>query len=413
MSYCATKDVRNEEPELGSHPKRNWATCVDVKNQYQAQKMLALSKTTRNNGLEAQEQKRDPPIFRRGRRRDMKASGGLPFGGPRAAAIGPMLVDRCSPTYRCYTSSSPDHVSFIKEVAATQPPQHLSNLLRMLKVRGDSIISPGAKRGLIPLAIPLSENTSGSVTALLRWPTAPTGMEMPVIQVQKYGVWLLAKNVDQYIHRLLAEEDIKGPQERNDELFHVSVGAGVKLYQKGDFAASGLSSVDTYLMKKVGLFPDILERKIKHHFQKGDHVSALVTGEFYTKREHFPGFGRPFVVNSEVLLKVGRNLEAKDSARVALKSPWWTLGCNYHEVASIARWDDEQIEYIKERVTKEGRQEDIKRGKEPAQVALDEAAFLLDLASVEGTWDDNLERIAECYQEAGLHEIAKFVLYRN
>ena len=47
------------------------------------------------------------------------------------------------------------------------------------------------------------------------------------------------------------------------------------------------------------------------------------------------------------------------------------------------------------------------------QVALDEAAFLLDLASVEGTWDDNLERIAECYQEAGLHEIAKFVLYRN
>ena len=81
-----------------------------------------------------------------------------------------------------------------------------------------------------------------------------------------------------------------------------------------------------------------------------------MTGEFYTKREHFPGFGRPFVVNSEVLLKsvyffhalllsahysfcvrdlhsyrrVGRNLEAKDSARVALKSPWWTLGCNYH-----------------------------------------------------------------------------------
>nr|XP_027077710.1 protein IN CHLOROPLAST ATPASE BIOGENESIS, chloroplastic-like isoform X1 [Coffea arabica] len=401
--------------------------------------MLALSKTTGNNGLEAQEQKHDPAIFRRGRRRDMKASGGLPFGGPRAAAIGPILVDRCRPTYRCYTSSSPDHVSFIKEVAATQPPQHLSNLLRMLKVRGDSIISPGAKRGLIPLAIPLSENTSGSVTALLRWPTAPIGMEMPVIQVQKYGVWLLAKNVDQYIHRLLAEEDIKGPQERNDELFHVSVGAEEKLYQKGDFAASGLSSVDTYLIKKVGLFPDILERKIKHHFQKGDHVSALVTGEFYTKREHFPGFGRPFVVNSEVLLKsvyffhalllsahysfcvrdlhsyrrVGRNLEAKDSARVALKSPWWTLGCNYHEVASIAQWDDEQIEYIKERVTKEGRQEDIKRGKEPAQVALDEAAFLLDLASVEGTWDDNLERIAECYQEAGLHEIAKFVLYRN
>ena len=32
-------------------------------------------------------------------------------------------------------------------------------------------------------------------------------------------------------------------------------------------------------------------------------VSALVTGEFYTKKEHFPGFARPFVFNAEVLLR--------------------------------------------------------------------------------------------------------------
>lgn len=47
------------------------------------------------------------------------------------------------------------------------------------------------------------------------------------------------------------------------------------------------------------------------------------------------------------------------------------------------------------------------------QVALDEAAFLLDLASIEGTWDDSVERISGCYAEAGLHDIAKFVLYRD
>lgn len=121
----------------------------------------------------------------------------------------------------------------------------------------------------------------------------------------------------------------------------------------------------------------------------------------------------------------------------------------YQEVANIAQWEDEQIEYIKERVTEEGREEDIKKGKEPAQVfiimanelqlqikiiikeissfrffffliifpslqvALDEAAFLLDLASVEGTWDEHVERIAGCYKDAGLHEIARFVLYRD
>ncbi|KAL2528551.1 hypothetical protein Fot_21152 [Forsythia ovata] len=326
----------------------------------------------------------------------MKVGGGVVFGVPRAAAFPTVLFSRRRPSVQCYSSSSPDHVSFIKDVAVTQPPEHLNHLLKMLQVRGDQIVSPGAKQGLLPLVIPLSKNNSGSVTALLRWPTAPSGMEMPVVEVCKYGVWLLAKNVDQYIHRILVEEDIKK-----------------KLYKKGDFAASQISSIEIYLLKKAGLFPDVLERKVRQHFDKGDQVSALITGEFYTKKEHFPGFGRPFVFNAEVLLKVGRNAEAKDSARVALKSPWWTLGCEYQEVANMAQWEDEQIEYIKEKVTEEGRQEDLKKGKEPAQVALDEAAFLLDLASVEGTWDDCLLRIAECYKVGGLHDIAKFLVYRD
>ncbi|KAK4393279.1 protein IN CHLOROPLAST ATPASE BIOGENESIS, chloroplastic [Sesamum angolense] len=350
----------------------------------------------------------------------MKAGGGVVFGIPRAAVFPAVLFSRQRSTLRCYSSSfsgilngHSNHVSFIKDVAATQPPEHLNYLLKMLKVRGEEIISPGAKQGMLPLVVPLSKSNSGSVTALLRWPTAPTGMEMPVVEVRKYGVWLLAKNVEQYINRILVEEDAKSSQERNEELFSASADAGNKFYEKGDFAASQISGLETYLLKKVGLFPDILERKVKQHFDKGDQVSALVTGEFYTKREHFPGFGRPFVFNAEVLLKVGRNLEAKDSARVALKSPWWSLGCEYQEVADLAQWEDEQIEYIKEKVTDEGRQEDLKKGKEPAQVSLDEAAFLLDLASVEGTWDACLERVASCYREAGLDDIATFILHRD
>ncbi|KZV22109.1 hypothetical protein F511_11637 [Dorcoceras hygrometricum] len=306
-----------------------------------------------------------------------------------------------------------DHVSFIKDVAATQPPENLNLLLKLLQVRGEQLISPGARQGLIPLAIPLSKNNSGSVTALLRWPTAPVGMEMPVVEVLKYGVWLLSKTVDQYIHRILVEEDAGSSATRKEALFYACTDTGIKIYEKGQFAASQIANIDTYLLKNVGLFPDILERKIKHHLDKGDTVSALVTSEFYTKKEHFPGFGRPFVFNAETLRKVGRNSEAKDSARVALKSPWWTLGCEYQEVANLAQWEDEQIEYIKERVTAEGRQEDLKKGKEAAQVALDGAAFLLDLASVEGTWDESLERIAECYREAGLEDISKFLLYRD
>ncbi|XP_052196490.1 protein IN CHLOROPLAST ATPASE BIOGENESIS, chloroplastic-like [Diospyros lotus] len=343
----------------------------------------------------------------------MKVGCRVVAGGPRAAALPTLLLAPRRATFRCYSSSTSDHVSFIKEVAATQSPEHLPHLLKMLQVRGEHIISPGSKRGLIPLVVPLSKGNSGYVTALLRWPTAPPGMDMPVVEVRKHGVWLLAKNVDQYIHRILVEEDAKKSQESDKELFHAAAGAGEKIYNRGDFAASQISDLDVYLLRKVGLFPDILERRVMHHLEKGDHISAMVTGEFYTKKEHFPGFGRPFVFNAEILLKVGRKLEAKDAARGALKSPWWTLGCKYQEVAEVAEWEDEQIEYIKEKVTEEGKEEDLKKGKEPAQIALDEAAFLLDLASVEGTWDDLLERTAECYKSAGLYDIAKFVLYRD
>lgn len=38
------------------------------------------------------------------------------------------------------------------------------------------------------------------------------------------------------------------------------------------------------------------------------------------------------------------------------------------DVADIAEWEDEQIEYIKEKITEEGRQEDLKKGKPLEQV---------------------------------------------
>ncbi|AEE86320.2 cyclin delta-3 [Arabidopsis thaliana] len=194
---------------------------------------------------------------------------------------------------------SSGHVSFIKDVAATEPPMHLHHLLKVLQTRGETIISPGAKQGLIPLAIPLSKNSSGSVTALLRWPTAPPGMDMPVVEVWRSGVRLIARNVDEYIHRILVEEDAQ----ELTELYRASGEAGEKLYEKGAFAESEIDNLDVYVLKKVGLFPDLLERKVLRHFDEGDHVSAMVTGEFYTKKDLFPGFGRPFVYYANILQK--------------------------------------------------------------------------------------------------------------
>ncbi|KAL5653565.1 hypothetical protein ACJX0J_039023, partial [Zea mays] len=277
------------------------------------------------------------------------------------------------------------HASFVKEIAATDPPEHLNSLLNVLQARGEKIVSPGAKRGLIPCVVPLSESPAGDLTSLLRWPTAPTGMEMPVVEVRKHGLWLLAKNVKQYIHRILVEADFSAGT--GDDLWAAVGEAGKNLYAKGEFKESQVADLDVYLLKKVGLFPDVIERKTLRHLEKGDNVSALITGEFYT-RDQFPGFGRPFVFNAEIFKRVGRTSEAKDSARVALKSPWWTLGCSYEEAAELAGWEDEQLEFIREKVTEEGKREDLKRGKAPEQVILDEAAFLMDLASVDGNWDE-------------------------
>lgn len=312
---------------------------------------------------------------------------------------------------RRFSASPSEHITFIKDVAATCHPENLPYLLNMLQKRGDAIVLPGDKQGLMPLTIPLSKNSSGVTMGLLRWPTAPVGMEMPVVEIHKHGVWPLAKNVDQYIHRILVEEDANSPEDSNRELFHASADAGKKFYKQGKFAESEMPNVDTYLLRKVGLFPDVVERKIKQYLEKGNEVSALVTIEYYAKKEHFPGFGRPFAFNADILLRIGRDLEAKDAARGALKAPWWTLGYKYQEVAEMAQWKDEQIYYIKKKLSEEGKQEDLNKGKELAQIALDEAAFLLDLASIEGNWDDYMSRVAECYKEGGLHDIARFISF--
>jgi hypothetical protein len=63
-----------------------------------------------------------------------------------------------------------------------------------------------------------------------------------------------------------------------------------------------------------------------------EHLNSLrnvlqASGEQVVSR----GFGRPYVFIAEMLKRVRRTSEAKDSARVALKSPWWTLGCSYEE----------------------------------------------------------------------------------
>ncbi|XP_074295346.1 protein IN CHLOROPLAST ATPASE BIOGENESIS, chloroplastic-like isoform X2 [Silene latifolia] len=279
---------------------------------------------------------------------------------------------------RRFCTSFSEHMSFVKDVAPTSCPEHLPNLLNMLRKKGDFIISPGDKQGMFPLAIPLSRNPSGVAISLLQWPTAPPGMDMPVVEVHKYGVSPLAKNVDQYIHRLLVEEDVGSPTGGNKELFRASDNAGKKLYSEGNFKESQMPNLDTYLLRKM--------------------------------------------LSNARLINISRKEIIPNNRGVLYKETtlsWiWTACCiqcrnSPEEVAEIAEWKDEQIYYIKNKLSEEGKQVDLHKGKELAQIALDEAAYLLDLASVEGAWDDFVDRIAECYKVAGLNGMARFITYKG
>lgn len=43
------------------------------------------------------------------------------------------------------------------------------------------------------------------------------------------------------------------------------------------------------------------------------------------------------------------------------------------------------------------------------QVAVDQAAFLLDVAAVDGSWDEVREQLASLYKDGGLGDISRLV----
>lgn len=64
------------------------------------------------------------------------------------------------------------------------------------------------------------------------------------------------------------------------------------------------------------------------------------------------------------------------------------------EVAKLAGWGDEQIEYMKEKVTEEGKKEEVNKGKLPAQVFFCHFSFV-------GCefWNSNVKTVKEKKQK--------------
>lgn len=309
-----------------------------------------------------------------------------------------------------------EHVRYVNEVAVVPGKPRVEVLLKVLEAQGQAAVSPADRSGLHPLLIPLAQQQGGSgsgeLTCLLRWPEGHKGMELPVVSQARGGtqVRLLARSLDEYLHRALAEAEASGS---SADVTEAAGSDAAQLYQPGAFAASGLPTLDAYLTRKAGMFPDVAERLALAHLAKGDQMSALITGEWYMRNSHFPGWGRPYEFNSQLMARVGRAEEARDVARLSLRLPWWSFADGFAAMRDTAEMSGgvaairQAMEEQDEMSNMPGMKTVIKTEK---QQEMEEADWLMNTAAAgEASWDDIRSAVADRYAAAGLREVADFI----
>ena len=341
----------------------------------------------------------------------------LPCRRRRPRAIG----RRCALSPRCSVSSAlatgSEHARYLREIAGVKTvPDYLSSLLHLLHtIHGEELLTPHARKNVHPFVIPLSQSPASTyITGLLRWPTAPDTLSLPVVRVsrKKLCIHLLSASARAHVHRALATADFAG---RAGELSTIRSFAenSESLYSSGEVDATKLG-LERFLALKVGAFPDVYEGLAKFHLAKGDPNSALVACE--RANSLFPGWASPHSFHAAMLKDIGRTAEARDAARFALQMPLWTVrdvDCVW-KLATLAGYKERtSLTQIYKRLYEDNREKDVQEGKAPQQVALDRAAYLLDYAVVQDdcSWDDIRERLADLYRQAGLEQIATFVTY--
>jgi len=305
---------------------------------------------------------------------------------------------------------------FLQNEAGIPPPSDLSALIQLLLYRGEESVFPSENTELHPLVIPLTKS-GDEYTCLLRWPTPQEGAPVPVVKARPglSGLKLVALSTLDLAHRLAAEED--HGQGREAEWAASLVNAYLpaeKQYVRGAVEKVGYG-LERYLFLKVGSFPDVYKFLTEFHMSKGDQASALVTAE--KAYNTFNGWGQPYMEYCRLLQGMkGRELEMRDAAFAALRTPLWTVADDDGDLEMVLNAAKSSREKAADKFWKlyeDERLQEVKQGKLPEQVALDRAAYLMDAALVGGngirSWSDVRPPLAELYREAGMRELADFV----
>jgi hypothetical protein len=341
----------------------------------------------------------------------------------RAAFRGSKRWVKCAGRDRTAT----DHAQILNElewVSDKDSVQMVDALIRVLQAQGEQTVSPTETVGLHPFLLPLTvssadnpERNNELLTCLLCWPESHKGMELPVVRMERGDlcVRLVARSLAEYIHRALAEDDCK---ETPNIGVASAVGAGANsIYEPGAVSRSGLPTLDAYLARRAGMFPDICERLAMAHAAKGDSMSALITAEWYMRQGNFPNWGRPYEFVCSLLESTGRFEERRDLARVALRMPWWSLSNGFTAMRDAAELtggaDDvkQTLDMLDEMANGDGSfkpSPSIPKTKQQAQV--ESALHLMNrVAAAEMTWDAARPGVLEAYQAAGMTKAVRLL----
>lgn len=318
------------------------------------------------------------------------------------------------------TDATP-YINFLKGPAALGSvalPPRLGTLLDLLQtVKGEELVAPSDRAALHPLFVPLTRK-GPTYTGVLRWPTPPEDLPLPIVQTDGLGMRLLSNDPEHLIRRLVVEADAEGHPDLDAVVAAGNAGLAADAhYKQGDVQALGLG-VEKYLLMRVGPFADAYETLAEGHLARGDEQSALVAAE--RANAVFKGWGRPYAFYAQLLASLqNRELEQKDAAKVAMRLPLWTAAYDrpsldrlvklsgYTEVASARQ--------LYEKMAADQQRDKITEGKAPAQVALDRSAYVMDAVMFQeeggggGGWAAARADLAQLYEEGGVPELATFV----
>jgi hypothetical protein len=326
-----------------------------------------------------------------------------------------------SSTFRCKAVT--EHERYITEVAFVSVTPEISPLISVLQAQGQSPVAPSNRSGLHPFLVPLTEAPNGGpLTCVLRWPEGHKGMELPIVRMNRGDrtMELLARSASEYLHRALAEEDFLNNNNSGSTIATAAGEAGAAIYESGAVTRSGLPTIEAYLARNACLSPEICESLAMAHIKKGDTMSALITAEWYMRQGNFPDWGRPYEFACGLLAEHGRPEESRDMARIALRTPWWSLQNGYEGMKTAAGMDQIAPGADAMRAALEEQDEMANGGalqgkfrtnpKSDKQKRIDEMMHVLNKAAAgEVSWDEIRKDVAKELDAAGLDTVARFV----